>query len=205
MRKFFSADLPLSDTPFDQVEYVALDLETTGLSAKEHEILSIGWVVLQGDRVKLDSCGHELIKPKEELKGESVTIHKIFDSHLEDAGTLKAALNKVMPVLAGRVLIAHHARVEHTFLKTACLQCFNTPFAMPTIDTMEIERSIFARNNKEAGYGQYRLDAVRKRYNLPRYRAHNAMIDAISAGELFLAQAQHRSGDNPLPLKAFLR
>ena len=35
---------------------------------------------------------------------------------------------------------------------------------------------------------------LRERYGLPRYRAHNALIDAISAAELLLAQIAHRAG-----------
>ncbi len=204
-RRFYEADLPLYTTPFDEVEYVALDLETTGLSAKENEILSIGWIVIKGSDIEFNTCGHQLVKPEVDLDAQSVTIHKIFDSHLEGAAGMRAALDRVLPILAGRVLIAHHARVEHTFLRAACMKCYNTPFEIPTVDTMEIERQVFMRNNQEIQNGGLRLDAVRQTYNLPRYRAHNAMIDAIACGELFVAQAKRRSGDTPLPLKAFLK
>ncbi|WP_293675636.1 hypothetical protein [Thiolapillus sp.] len=41
-------------------------------------------------------------------------------------------------------------------------------------------------------------------YGLPRYQAHNALMDAIATAELFLAQLAHGNYQKPPPLKNFL-
>ena len=45
--------------------------------------------------------------------------------------------------------------------------------------------SIYLLNDARDGY---RLAAARRRYNLPDYQQHDALSDALAAGELFLAQ-----------------
>jgi DNA polymerase-3 subunit epsilon len=37
-----------------------------------------------------------------------------------------------------------------------------------------------------------RLAECRSRYNLPAYPAHNALMDALAAAELLLAQLDHK-------------
>ena len=83
------------------------------------------------------------------------------------------------------LLIAHHAALEMGFLDRACRTCFGFPFEMPVVDTLDLERRTLVRREESIPAGTLRLDAVRGRYNLPRSRAHNALYDAIAAGELF--------------------
>ena len=45
-----------------------------------------------------------------------------------------------------------------------------------------------------------RLFSLRKRYNLPRYKAHDTMRDTISTAELFLAQISHMGDSNSIEL-----
>ena len=40
----------------------------------------------------------------------------------------------------------------------------------------------------EASPDELRLWRARRRYGLPRYRAHDALIDALACAELYLAQ-----------------
>lgn len=201
MKDYYRNAYPWPEDDYREQEYVALDLETTGLMATQHEIVSFGWVVIKDMRIDLAQCGHQLVKPSGGLTAQSAAIHGITDDQLRDAPTLKEALEMILPVLSGRVMVAHHAKVEWKFTDAACRRIFGIPFEIPTVDTMKLELQTYKNRAKEIGQGELRLDAVRKRYNLPRYRAHNAMIDAIACGELFLAQAQHRYGDKAVPLR----
>ena len=201
MRDYFKKPYPWPEDDFREQEYVALDLETTGLIAAEHEIVSFGWVVIRDMRLDLSQAGHQLVKPERGLTAESAAIHGITDDELAQAPSLAEGLARVLPILAGKVMIAHHAKVEWKFMNAACKKVFRLPFEIPTVDTMILEERTFKSQDKAIGKGELRLDAVRSRYNLPRYRAHNAMVDAISCGELFLAQTSHRAGNKGMPLR----
>ena len=55
------------------------------------------------------------------------------------------------------------------------------------VDTLAIELQL--RSHEHDPEGALRLHACRERYQLPRYRGHNAAVDALACGELLLAQA----------------
>jgi len=201
LKDFYETPYPDKATDVHEVDFVALDLETTGLEARKHEIVSIGWVPIHQMQIDYSGCVHQLVKPTRAVTAESAVVHRIFDTHLENAPSLEEGLVRVLPNLAGKVLIAHHAKVEWTFLSEACKKVFGVPFEIPTVDTLLVERRLAIRRNLDLPRGGYRLDVCRQRYNLPRYGAHNALMDAIAAGELFLAQASHKARGKPLSYK----
>lgn len=202
LKDFYRVPYPWPEDDYKDIEYVALDLETTGLRSTEHEIISIGWILIRDQALQHKRCGHQLIKPTRELTEDSAVIHGITHDELESAPSLEEGLARVLPDLQGRVLVAHHARIEWKFLDAACRKVYDSPFEIPTVDTMVLEKRRMGMRQQQIAKGALRLDAVRQRYNLPRYKAHNALIDAVACGELFLAQAQYRmTGKGPHPLR----
>jgi len=195
MATLYNTPWPRRRTPIEDVEFVALDLETTGLSANAHEIVSIGWGVVRDMKMIYGESGHCLVRPEKDVTEQSAVIHTLTDDLLASAPPLRDALKDLFPLLAGRVLIAHHVNIERGFLDRACKTYFGMPFEMPMVDTLILEKRTLLRRDNPIEQGALRLDAVRSRYNLPRYKSHNAMVDALAAGELFLAQAAHRAGN----------
>lgn len=201
MRAFYEAPVPEGRADWRQARYVALDLETTGLDSRRDDIVSIGWVAIEDGMLDLSRCGHSMVRPTGAVSAESAVIHKIFDTALEGAPPLGEVLDQVVAVLAGRVLVCHFARIERGFLNAACRRRYGVPFEMPVVDTMRLESRRLRAANTPVARGDLRLDAVRRRYNLPRYQAHDALMDAVAAGELFLAQMQHRAATREIPLR----
>ncbi len=209
-----SAPGPLRDyleTPFvspgadsRRVRYLALDLETTGLDPRHDAIISFGWVQLDGSGIQLGSACHRLVRQQRAIPEASAVIHQITDDAAAQGESLQAVMAELLPLLAGKVLIAHHARIELGFLDAACEQLYGGRFLIPTVDTQRIAQQWFERRNRSYRPGELRLGNLRHRYNLPRYRAHDALVDALAAGELFLAQLAERDDGHPLPLRALM-
>jgi len=191
-------------TPYDQVDFLAIDLETTGLDPEADEILSIGYVPIVAGRIRLAGAAHHLVRPRGPVPEETAVIHGLLDGALATAPPLEEALPRLLGALAGRVGIAHHARIERRFLNAACRRLYGRPLTMPFVCTLSLERRALALSGREAADGELRLGTTRARYGLPRYRAHNALADALAAGELFLAQAAHASGREPASLRSLL-
>jgi DNA polymerase-3 subunit epsilon len=61
------------------------------------------------------------------------------------------------------------------------------------------------RRDQPIKQGELKLSALRSRYNLPRYTAHNALIDACATAELMLAIGSRMSPSGPLELKPHTR
>jgi DNA polymerase-3 subunit epsilon len=188
------------ENKLQQIEFLALDLEATGLDVERDEILSVGFTVIRNMSVILSESDYFLVRPTQAIPQQSAIIHKIFDDESARGMELEEALIRILKALRGRVLLAHHASIECGFLTRACNQVFGSDIVFPLVDTFAIE----FRSLKHRGVTPYnqglRLSALREDYNLPRYPAHNALSDAIATAELFLAQIAHRTGNDVMKL-----
>ena len=204
LRDYYARPFPRPKTDYRDVEYVAVDLETTGLDAKHDQILSFGWVVLRGPKIELATARHQLVRVHGAIPAATAIIHQITDDQAATGQETAAALALFLADLAGRVMIAHHARIERGFIGMACRRLYGRGLLVQAIDTMALAQRTLERRQVAMKPGDLRLHALAERYHLPRYAAHNALADALSSAELFLAQAAHHDDGDGLPLVDFL-
>lgn len=204
MRDYLAVPFAEPGTPYRDVEFLALDLETTGLDATRDEILSIGFVGLKGGCIRLETAEHYLVVPDRAIPEQSAVIHQITDDTAAQGQPLSRVLPLVLRRLAGRVLLGHHVRVEREFLDAACGRMYGTPLLVPQADTEALVRAWLQRSNQPLAEGGSRLYALRERYGLPRYKAHDALTDALATAELFCAFVAKAGLDHETPLKRFL-
>ncbi|WP_100639005.1 3'-5' exonuclease [Marinobacter salexigens] len=201
LKAFYEAGCVSEDTPISEVAMVALDFETTGLEADAHSIVSIGLVPFTLDAILLNQAKHWIVRPRLPLHQTSVTFHGITHADISDAPDLSDILEEVFASLNGRIPVVHFRHIERPFLNVALQYRLNEGIRFPLIDTMAIEAhlhpdrqpSFFKRLVGEKPIS-IRLADSRKRYGLPHYAAHNALVDAIATAELLQAQIQHHFG-----------
>jgi DNA polymerase-3 subunit epsilon len=118
---------------------------------------------------------------------------------------LKQVLPEILEQLAGRVMLVHFAGIEQGFLDRACRRLYGAPFVIRTIDTLVLARRLFEIRNHTIQPSNLRLFNLRPLFNLPQYKAHNALSDALATGELFLAMAAEMyPHQQDCPLRRFL-
>ncbi|MGC2855539.1 exonuclease domain-containing protein [Novispirillum sp. DQ9] len=189
--EYYRRDTPTVDKPWTEVEFLAVDLETTGLDPAVDSIVSIGWVPIVRGGIVLSQARHALVRPSRQMPEHSAVLHGILDDRAQAAPDLAEVLPVFLMALRGRIPVAHHAVAERGFLDAACMALYDAPLVVPFVDTLALERRLLGRRAEGAEPGMLRLGACRERYGLPRYRAHNALVDALACGELMLAQAAH--------------
>lgn len=204
LREYLAHPFAKARTDYREQAYVAIDLETTGLDIRHDQILSVGYVVLHGPTIDLASARHRLVRIDRAIPESSAIIHQITDDEAATGSELAEVLEELLEVLAGKVMIAHHARIEQGFLTNACKRLWKQGLLMPVIDTQVLAYRTFERRQIPFQPSDLRLYALSDRYNLPRYGAHNALSDALAAAELFLAQAAYRDTGKGLALGDFL-
>ena len=101
-------------------------------------------------------------------------------------------------------MLVHFGKIEQGFLNAACQQQYGSPFLLPVIDTLVLADRIYSRSNPNIDPHRLRLFNLRDDYNLPRYAAHNALNDALSTAELFLAMASEIVPQGHASLKNFI-
>jgi DNA polymerase III subunit epsilon len=196
--------LPTHRAFITDIELVALDFETTGLDFKRDHIIAAGWILVRGDRILMGSAREIRVRDDtSEGVGQSAVIHGILDSDLNDAEDSESLLEKLLPDLNGRAIIAHAATIERTFLNALLRTMGGTAILNPFIDTMRLERLLIegSGGNVRDSSGELTLAACRARHGLPEHQQHSAAADAVAAAELFLAQLAYLGGAEKVRLR----
>jgi DNA polymerase III subunit epsilon len=204
LRAYLSQPLPSPRRDYRETDFLAVDLETTGLDVRRDLILSVGYVCLHGKRIDLGSAHHRVVRIDRSIPEASAVIHQITDDQSARGLELETVLAELLDTLTGKVMIAHHAAIECGFLGNACRRLWGAGLPVPVVDTQVLARRTLERRQIPFKGSDLRLHALGDRYNLPRYGAHNALSDALTAAELFLAQAAHRDSGKGIPLADFL-
>jgi len=185
--------VPDPATPFADAEFVCIDIETTGLDPASADMLSIGWVLIRNARVDLATAESHVVKPHGDV-GDSASVHGLTDT-VVGLGTAPATvLRRVVEILAGRVLVVHHAGLDKGLLDRLCRDEFGDKLLVPMIDTLALEHRRKSRHHHINDNRSLRLPDLRAHYNLPWYRGHDCLMDAIATAELLLAMVETREG-----------
>ncbi|GIU17229.1 3'-5' exonuclease [Shewanella colwelliana] len=198
LRDYYATPLPLGNTPIGEVEFLAMDFETTGLNPDKDDIISIGTVPFNLQRIFINRAQSWTVRPREKLAEESVIIHGITHTDILDAPDLSAIFEQVLQEMAGKIIVVHCHQIERQFFETALMARINKGIEFPVVDTMALESSIQRQQyggvwNRLKGTKpqSIRLGSSRHRYGLPAYSPHHALTDAIATAELLQAQIAH--------------
>ncbi len=190
LQHLLAQPVPSGRTPFLDLELLSLDIETTGLDPASAEMLSVGWAVVRNGKVDLSTAQFYLVRPDGEV-GNSASVHGLTDTVVGAGSDSGIVLGKIIEALTGRVLLVHYAGLDKRLLDRLCRQCFGVPLLVPVVDTLALERRRQLRRHAVEAQSSLRLPDLRDRYHLPRYSAHDSLVDAIATAELLIAMVAH--------------
>jgi DNA polymerase-3 subunit epsilon len=206
LKSYYQAGIPLDSTPLEDVTFLAMDFETTGLDPDQDDIITIGTVPFNLNRIFINQAKHWTIRPRKQLEEDSVVIHGITHSDVLDAPDLTLVFPEVLAEMSGKIMVVHYQRIEREFFNRALLTRIQEGIEFPVVDTMHIETQLQQKENgglfnKLRGKKpqSVRLGASRTRYGLPQYTPHHALTDAVATAELLQAQiAYHFERKSPI-------
>lgn len=194
----------ISDCLFEDTEFLVLDFETTGLSPKKDRVLSIGYTTLSKQRIKLGQSAHFYIRHTDMIPDETVIIHHITEQEAASGIPIQDVFPLLLQQLSGKVLVAHFADIEVGFLQQIAKAVYQTQLPLLTVDTLQIAYQSKYKQSVHIPTNALNLFTLRENYQLPRYKAHNAMSDAIATAELLLAQINEMEKHEKTPVKKLL-
>ena len=160
------------DMPFDG-EYVAFDLETTGLSSKNDRIIEIGAVRMQNGQ-EIDRF-QTFVDPGRKLEPKIVELTGITDAMLVGAPKIETVLPEFLEFVGDRPLVAHNADFDTGFIRAECERQGMT-YTLTSADTLILAQNLMPELNK------FKLDVVANALSLPEFQHHRAADDAVTCG-----------------------
>jgi DNA polymerase III subunit epsilon len=186
---YASARLPHRRTPWREAGWCALDFELTGLDARKDEIISFGAIPIEAGRVQLRGARSGLVRPTREISEGSILVHGIRAADLAQAPALADAVGALVRVITGHILVVHTAAVERAFLGRALRQQ-GARLRRPIADT-EVLGCLWLGERDGHLRRRLGLEELANALGLPADRPHDALSDALTTAQAFIALATH--------------
>lgn len=157
-------------------DYVALDIETTGLSPKSNEIINIG-AIRYRNNIAVDEFD-VLIKPERPIPSFITGLTGISNAMVAKAPRIGSILPLFIDFIGRDIILGHNVKFDINFLNYAMEANGYDAFITKYIDTMWMARR-FRKNN--------RLETLVKDYVNPYYvEKHQGLDDAKNTAKLYL-------------------
>ncbi len=177
-------------TPDLAVEYVAFDLETTGLSPKLDRIVEIGAIRFDGDGREL-GLFQSLVNPGRPSSPGARAVHGIDDASLSVAETAERVIPRFLEFLGTperTTLLAHNAAFDAGFLGSELTRLGRAWPEFKVVDTLHLARKV------RPDLRSHRLEIMAGLYGISKQGMHRALGDSRRVMELFLAL--NRTGES---------
>jgi DNA polymerase-3 subunit epsilon len=171
-----------------------VDLELTGLDPRRDQIISFGAIPIEAGRVQLGRAVSSLVRPTRELDEAAIRVHGIRAVDLAGAPHLADAVggeSGLIRALTGRVPVFHVAAIDRPFLKRAFREV-GVRLRGPVVDT-EVLARLWLYERDERLRRRLALADLAAELGLPSERPHDALADALTTAQAFIALAAHLS------------
>ena len=172
-----------------QARYVSIDTELTGLDEKKDAIVSLGAVRMTGGTIRLGETFYRLVKPAKALTAESVVIHEITPSDVEEVPGIDAALAEFLGFCGNDILLGHFLSIDLGFLNREAKRQFGSPVKNAVVDTFSVHEWLRLRLRDHPCFASparsCQLYDIAKCFGIPVNGAHNALMDAYTTAQLF--------------------
>ncbi|KAF7598624.1 MAG: ethanolamine utilization protein [Candidatus Dactylopiibacterium carminicum] len=165
-----------------------VDLETTGADPNRDRITEIAILVTEGER--LIEQWSSLVQPGMPIPARIQTLIGITDEMVAQAPEFPALAEQVQRLLADAVFVAHNARFDYNFLRTAFERC-GVAWQAPVLCTVKFSRAL------DPEHPRHGLDALIARGGYEIQSRHRALDDALIVWR-FLQDALPRASEERL-------
>lgn len=168
--------------------YVIVDLETTGLSPIKNEIIEIGAIKVENNKI-VDSLDI-LVKPENAVSSFITSLTGITNDMLIDAVEIKEALKIFIDFANNSMLIAHNANFDMGFLNNNLQKHFNYSLENRCLDTLALSRKYVK------GIKNYKLETLANYFNVNYSGAHRSLKDCEITYEIYKKLVERYNKEN---------
>lgn len=166
-------------------EYVCLDCETTGLSPRKDEILSIGAVIIKDNKILMRKTFNIFVKPSIHIDEESIKIHHIRPIDLKNGADPKDAIYELLDFIGNRKIVGYYIKFD-----IAMISKYTKKFLGIKLPNESIEvSSMYYRTVKKSSQYDFvdlKFDTIMEALDIPTLGKHDALNDAIMTSMMFL-------------------
>ncbi|OQW91725.1 MAG: DNA polymerase III subunit epsilon [Beggiatoa sp. IS2] len=170
-------------------EWVCFDCETTGLNPRKDDILSIGAVLIRGNRIFTSQKLELFIKPKGSINVDSIKVHRLRHCDLQGGMGAEEAVLRFLEFVGARPLVGYYLEFD-----VAMINKYLKPLLGIVLPNPKIEVSGLYYDKRQTFIPQenidLRFDTLLRELNLPRLGQHDAFNDALMTAMMYVKLQQ---------------
>jgi DNA polymerase-3 subunit epsilon len=174
------------EDPIEQVRFVVLDSETTGLNPAVDRLITIGAVAVQGGEIVLEDSFSALLQV--ERNTEAVTVHGVTRDAAKKGLSEPEAVARFLDYLRDGVIVGHHIGHDIATFDNALERHWGTKLLNRNLDTMDLTLHL-EKSGAFAGRPPIRhftLDSLCTMFGVIPHDRHTATGDAFITAQVFL-------------------
>ena len=162
----------------DQIEFIALDIESTGLAPGRHRILEVAAVIVRDGEP--GAHFQRLVNPGRRIPQFITRFTGISEAMIKRAGIAADILPRLHEFIDNRPIVGHNIGFDLGFLSYEAQHAsLDTDFPLEGIDTIGLARRYLT------GMRRASLDRVATSLHLPIHNRHRALPDALLTAQVF--------------------
>ena len=157
-------------------DYIAIDLETTGIRLSKDKIIEVGLLKVKDSHI-IDtfSC---VINPDMQVDDKILELTKISENELENAKRIYEVINHIVDFCEDYVLLGHNTIFDYSFVKKEANRA-GLEFEKRGIDTYKLCKKVLPENVRK------NLTDACNYFGIERKNSHRAFSDAYYTHVLF--------------------
>ena len=177
---------PAESTLLASSSLVVFDFETTGLDAREDDIIEIGAIRLENFQPVEEFS--TLLSVDREVSGTITKLTGITNEMLVGQPVLKNTLPDFLKFIDKSILVAHNAEFDMGFLRAACKK-LGYNILWPSFCTLKLARQLLPQLESK------NLDSLARHYELTFEARHRSIGDAKVTAAVLKKLLDHEGSD----------
>ncbi|PVY41880.1 3'-5' exonuclease [Pontibacter virosus] len=176
-------------TPLAEAEFVVFDTETTGLDQRRDKVLSMGAIKVRSLQVLVSDTFECLVQQEGAPSTKSAEVHGLLSKELEGGIAEQEAVEGFIDFIGNAILVGQHVAFDIAMVNQMLKrQGISGKLRNRSVDTAHLAIRLERRHadSHTLKTGEYSLDALCERYNLPSDDRHTASGDAFATALLLL-------------------
>jgi DNA polymerase-3 subunit epsilon len=168
------------DVPLRDLDFVAIDIETTGLDPRRDAIVALAAIPFLGGRPSTATGYARLVNPGRPIPLDAQLVHGISDGDVRDAPSVTAALPEFLERCRGGALVAHSADFDLAIINRAARAAHLPQLGGPILDVGRLAHALFP------SWWDLSLEGLGRLLEVEVLGRHTAEGDALTAGKILV-------------------
>ncbi|MCA1941252.1 MAG: 3'-5' exonuclease [Caenispirillum bisanense] len=169
-------------------ELVCFDCETSGLDPNTAELLSIGAVVIKGNRVLASRRLELIVRPERRIGADAIKINRLREMDVADGLPVREALDQFLRFIGSRPLVGYYLEFDVAMVNKYLRPWLGVglPNRQTDVSALYYDSRVKSLGTHYNGNVDLRLGSILQALALPEREAHDAFNDALMTALVYV-------------------